>query len=83
MRTTVRLNDRLLEEARRLARRTGRTLTALLDEALREKLGRARGGPPPPLDPLPTFKGRGLQPGVDLDDTRALLDIMDDRRGHS
>ena len=25
---------------------------------------------------LPTFKGKGLQPGVDLDDTASLLDLM-------
>ena len=25
---------------------------------------------------LPTYRGRGLQPGVDLDDSAALLDIM-------
>ena len=30
--------------------------------------------------PLPTFPGRGLQPGVDLDDTASLFDLMD-RRG--
>jgi hypothetical protein len=29
--------------------------------------------------PLPTFRGRGLQPGVDLDDTASLLDLMDRR----
>jgi hypothetical protein len=27
--------------------------------------------------PLPTFGGQGLQPGVDLDDTATLLDLMD------
>lgn len=27
--------------------------------------------------PLPTFAGGGLQPGVDLDDTASLLDLMD------
>ena len=26
---------------------------------------------------LPVFKGKGLQPGVDLDDTASLLDLMD------
>jgi hypothetical protein len=31
--------------------------------------------PPPP--PLPTYRGEGLQPGVDLDDTASLLDLMD------
>jgi hypothetical protein len=27
--------------------------------------------------PLPTFAGRGLQPGVDLDDTASLFDLME------
>jgi hypothetical protein len=25
---------------------------------------------------LPVFKGKGLQPGVDLDDSASLLDLM-------
>jgi hypothetical protein len=29
--------------------------------------------------PLPTFAGQGLQPGVDLDDTASLQDLMDAR----
>jgi len=28
--------------------------------------------------PLPTYRGKGLQPGVDLDDTASLLDRMDE-----
>lgn len=27
---------------------------------------------------LPTFVGHGLRPGIDLDETAALLDVMDD-----
>lgn len=27
--------------------------------------------------PLPIYRGRGLQPGVDLDDSASLLDLMD------
>lgn len=29
---------------------------------------------------IPTFKGHGLQAGVDLDDTSELLDLMDDTK---
>ncbi len=36
---------------------------------------RSTQGPPPP--PLPTFQGEGLQPGVDVDDTASLTDLMD------
>lgn len=32
----------------------------------------------PAASQLPTFKGSGLQPGVDLDDTASLLDLMDE-----
>jgi hypothetical protein len=32
---------------------------------------------------LPTFGGNGLQPGVDLDDTAGLLDIMNGSRDPS
>ena len=39
-RTTVRLPDDLLEQAKARARRTGRTFTQLLEEALRAELAR-------------------------------------------
>jgi hypothetical protein len=78
MRTTVRLDDRLLAEAKELAARTGKTLTAIIEEALRQKLlGSRRAGERPPVK-LPTFGGHGLQPGVDLDDSASLLEAMDD-----
>jgi hypothetical protein len=83
MRTTVRLDDDLLRQAKALAARTGRTLTALIEDGLRETLARHSRGQERPRVALPTFKGRGLQPGVDLDDTAGLLDIMDGSRDPS
>ena len=80
MRTTVRLDDHLLREAKELAARTGRTLTSVMEEALRETLARHRSRRKRPAVRLPTFKGRGLRPGVDLDDSAGLLEIME-RRG--
>jgi hypothetical protein len=80
MRTTIRLNERLLAEAKQLAARSGRTLTAVIEDALRKALSeskRPKGSRPAAL---PTFRGTGLQPGVDLDDTSALLDLMEDHR---
>lgn len=47
-------------------------------EALESQTRRAAGPARSPV-PLPTFRGRGLQPGVDLDDTASLLDLMDGR----
>jgi hypothetical protein len=77
MRTTIRLDDRLLAEAKHLAARTGRTLTAVIEDALRESLARRKRSKHRPNADLPTYRGQGLQPGVDLDDSAALLDLMD------
>ena len=75
MRTTVRLPDPLMRAAKRRAQETGRTLTQLLEDALRAELlqsGRARRV----AEPLPTYRGKGLRPGVDLSDANALEDVM-------
>ncbi len=77
MRTTVRLDDRLLAAAKRHAAESGQTLTAVLESALREKLGRQRSRATRTPIRLHTVKGDGLQPGVDLDDSASLLDVME------
>jgi hypothetical protein len=79
MRTTVRIEEHLLAQAKRLAASTGRTLTQLIEDALREVLARRR--PPARRSEvrLRTVGGRGIQPGVDLDDGAALLDLMERR----
>ena len=71
-RTTIDLDDALLAGAVKLAARTGRTLTEVITDALRKELARSRTAAERPE--LPTFRGRGLRPGVDLDDGAALLD---------
>jgi len=57
----------------------GRSLTSVIEEAARQFLARASGGAPhrkPEPFRILTFKGR-LRPGVDLDDSAALLDLME------
>jgi hypothetical protein len=77
MRTTVRLDDRLLRELKQHAAKHGRTITAVIEDALRQFLMRAEGRKDlPPYRPI-TFKGR-LQPGIDLDDTATLLEVMEE-----
>lgn len=76
MRTTVRLDDELLAEAKALAARTGRTLTKVIEDSLRESLARRPGGRPEPVE-LPVVKGGRLRPGVNLDSMSDLLDIME------
>ena len=77
MRTTIRINDHLFAEVKRTAVETNRTLTAVIEDALREMLARRRVPHQRSAMQLPTFAGSGLQPGVDLDDSAALLDLME------
>jgi len=78
MRTTIRLDDDLLARAKRVAVERGTTLTAVIEDALRRALAPEPARARRPVA-LPTFRGDGLQPGVDLDDTSSLLDLMDER----
>jgi hypothetical protein len=75
-RTTVRLPPALMTEAKKLARDTRRTLTQVIEDALRVAVAR-RKRPKPRTVSIVTFKGNGLQPGVDLDDMSAVYDLMD------
>ena len=80
-RTTVRLQEPLLADAKRLAAETGRSLTTVIEDALREALARrkaSRSGSRRRVR-FPTFGGKGLRPGVNLDNSAELLDIMEGR----
>lgn len=76
MRTTIRIDDQLLQEAKLQAARRGTTLTAIIEDALRKSLARQRDSQRREPVRLVTFGGKGLLPGVDLDDSAALLDLM-------
>lgn len=77
MRTTIRLDEHLLAQAKQVAATSGKTLTAVLEDALRESLARRTRVAPRRRTRLRTFEGGGLCPGVDLDDSAALLDLME------
>ncbi len=77
MRTTIRIDEELLREAKQLAARRGKSLTAIIEDALRESLARQRQTAPREPVRLITVAGNGLRPGVDLDDSASLLDVMD------
>jgi hypothetical protein len=78
MRTTVRMEDGLLRRAKRIAAQRETTLTAILEEALREWLERQRRNRKRERAELPTTRASGgLRPGVDLDDMADLLDRME------
>jgi hypothetical protein len=76
MRTTIKLDDRLLADAKVEAVRSGRTLNEVVEDALRESLSRRDRSVREQGIALPTSNGR-LRPGVDLDDSAALIDLME------
>jgi hypothetical protein len=77
MRTTIDLPDELLRQARARAAEEGTTLTALLAEGLRLRLG--RGGPRKRPGRLPVSRlGGGLHPWIDPASNASLLDAADD-----
>ncbi len=81
MRTTIRLEDSLMQEVKQYAAERNQTLTSVIEEALREKLMKrqeAKRREPFKLKPF-SREGKGLKPGVDLDSNAALLDLMEDR----
>jgi hypothetical protein len=78
MRTTIRLDDELLAAAKVHAARTGRTLTSVIEDALRETLARQQEREEQEPVKLTTVSGKGIQPAVDLDDSAALLTLMEE-----
>lgn len=81
MRTTVRLDPGLLDRAREVADERGETLTSLIERGLRLVLARGDGGPARRRVRLPVSRATGgTLPGVDLNDSAALLDVMDEIR---
>ncbi len=80
MRTTLRVDDELLRRAKSLAARQGRSLTSVFEEALRQLLAESERHEERTRVELPvSVASGGVLPGVDLDDTAALLDVMEGR----
>lgn len=73
----MRIDDELMSEAKALGVRTGRTLTRVIEDALRETLARARAVKESEPFSFPTFGKGGTMPGVNLDSSAELLDLME------
>jgi hypothetical protein len=79
MRTTVRLDEGLLTKAKQEARRRGETLTSLMERGLRLAISGSHRRARAARVRLPVSKATGgVQSGIDLDNTGALLDRLDD-----
>ena len=73
------LPDSLMKQVRRRAERDRRTVTSVVEQALRELL--ARDEDVPEKDGLlPTYGGPGSHPLVDIDDHDALYAALDAER---
>ncbi len=84
MRTTININDKLLQSAELHAAKlhaaeTNRTLTAVIEDALRLALEPKRVQALKRRVNLSAYGSGGLQLGVDLDDTSSLLVRMEGR----
>jgi hypothetical protein len=77
MRTTINLPDDLILQAKKAALDADTTLTEIIGNALREALLKRRQKRPRRTIKLTTYGEGGTFPGVDLDDTSSVLDLMD------
>jgi hypothetical protein len=77
VRTTINLPDDLILQAKKAALDADTTLTEVIANALREALQKGRRKAPRRKIKLTTYGDGGTFPGVDLEDTSALLDLMD------
>jgi hypothetical protein len=80
MRTTVRLDEALMRQVKAEAARRGQSVTSLIEKGLRLVLasGRQRSRRERVVLPVSRATG-GTHPGVDLDDSGALLDRLEGR----
>ncbi len=80
MRTTLQLPDDLYRDVKTYAAQSGRTVTSVVEEALRLALAR-RADEQAARTPfrVEAVGTGGLLPGVDLDDSATLLDAMEGR----
>jgi len=80
MRTTVRLDPALMAKAKEASARTGETLTEMIERGLRLVLARPGQSRHRTIVRIPVSRAAGgLRAGANLDDSVALLDIMEKR----
>lgn len=78
MRTTIRIDENILTSAKKEAASRHISLTKLIEEALQEKLYLRNRHPARRKVHIITVDGKGLQPGVDIDDSAALLEVLEE-----
>lgn len=77
MRTTIKIDEDLYRRAKTRAVHTGRTVSDIIEDAVRESL-RPRRRDQAVIPSLPRFGGSGVLPGIDIADNVGLRDRMDE-----
>jgi|ERR1017187_1543646 hypothetical protein len=77
MQTTIQLDETLLDQATKLAQAKGCDLSHLIEETLRDKIAPKPLVARQPFFRLTTVGGQGVRPGVDLNNSTALLALME------
>jgi hypothetical protein len=80
MKTTVEISDPLLREARKVAAREGVTLRTLIERGLHRVVTESKPGTPFKLRRA-SFKGKGLQPGLQNASWEVIRDLAYEGRG--
>ena len=78
MRTTLNLDEAIVRALKREALESGRTMTQVIEDSLRETLSRKKQYGKSFQLKMVTVKGK-KRPGVDLTDRRSFYDIMEGR----
>lgn len=76
MRTTITISDDLYREVKAVAARSARTVSQLIEDAVRAEL-RGPQQSARDLAPLPVFGSSGVLPGVDLYGRSSLAEVLD------
>ena len=80
MRTTINISEQLYRQAKARAATTSQTVSAVIEDALREAL-RSKPVTERSIAALPVFGGTGVLAGVDLANRAALVHEMDEGAG--
>lgn len=75
MRTTLAIDDHLLDAAKRRAHERGKTLGQIVEDALRVELSRPEEAEGPPI-PV-SRRGGGFKPGIDPTSNRSMREALD------
>lgn len=78
MRTTLALSDDVLSQAKERAASQNLSLARYVETVLRQQLAESVQEASPEHRPLKTFSGDGLRSSVDLNDSAALANLLDE-----